>query len=207
MRAFAPFLSLVLTATVASAQTSPLAPSVAVDGRSQAEWSQLWWQWAASFDRSMSPVADKTGELCHLEQDGPVWFLAGTYGTRRTIRTCDVPRGKYLFFPLINYVVYPAEDGEPHCEHVRQKAARMTDDVSSLVLEIDGVRATNLAVHRQAPAECFDLNERSGGGVYPTAANGYYVMLAPMKPGTHTLNFGGVLPGMSQAVTYTIRVR
>ena len=38
-------------------------------------------------------------------QSGPVWFLADTYGTKRTIRTCTVPRGKHLFFPLINYVV------------------------------------------------------------------------------------------------------
>lgn len=38
-------------------------------------------------------------------QSSEVWFLAGTYGTPRTIRTCRVPRDKYLFFPLINYVV------------------------------------------------------------------------------------------------------
>ena len=207
MRSLVAFLVLILSSAAAPAQTSLLDPSVAVGGRSQAEWSQLWWQWAASFDRSRSPVADKTGALCHLEQEGPVWFLAGTYGTQRTIRTCEVPRGKYLFFPLVNYVFYPAEDGEPHCEHVRMQAAQMTDNASSLVLEIDGVRATNLVVHRQAPAKCFDLNERAGGGIYPAAANGYYVMLAPLKPGTHTLNFGGVLPRMSQAVTYTIRVR
>lgn len=34
----------------------------------------------------------------------------------------------------------------------------------------------------------------------------YYVMLRPLSRGTHTLNFGGILPGMSQAVTYTLHV-
>src|SRR6185436_15739419 len=76
-----------------------------VFGKTQAEWSQAWWQWAGSFDHAESPVADRTGENCHLKQEGPVWFLAGTYGTRRTVRTCTVPQGKHLFFPLINYVV------------------------------------------------------------------------------------------------------
>ena len=42
--------------------------------------------------------------------------------------------------------------------------------------------------------------------VYPSAANGYYVMLRPLPPGRHTLNFGGVLPSMLQAVTYTLIV-
>ena len=151
-------------------------------------------------------MADTTGKLCHLKQDGPVWFLAGTYGTKRTIRTCEVPRGKYLFFPLVNYVFYPVHP-DSTCAYNQERAAEMTNDVSSLVLEIDGVRAKDLTVHRLATEKCFDLNELSGGGIYPAAANGYYVMLAPLKPGSHTLNFGGVLPRMSQAVTYTIHVR
>jgi len=80
-------------------------PTEAVANTSQADWSRAWWQWAGSFNRAESPVADRSGENCHLKQNGPVWFLAGTYGTQRTIRTCKVPRGKYLFFPIINYVV------------------------------------------------------------------------------------------------------
>ena len=42
--------------------------------------------------------------------------------------------------------------------------------------------------------------------VFPSAANGYYVMLRPLSPGKHVLNFGGVLSEMSQAVTYTLTV-
>jgi hypothetical protein len=82
----------------------------------------------------------------------------------------------------------------------------VTEDVSSLVLEIDGKRFTNLEAHRQATRECFDLNALAGGGVSPSAANGYYIMLPPLSRGTHTLNFGGILPGISQAITYTLHV-
>ena len=64
----------------------------------------------------------------------------------------------------------------------------------------------SLESHRQATRDCFDLAERAGGGVFPSAGNGYYIMLRPLGRGTHTLNFGGILPGMSQAVTYTLKV-
>jgi len=177
-----------------------------IAGRSQSDWSRAWWQWAGSFQQYESPIADKTGARCGLKQSGAVWFLAGTYGTGRTIRTCSVPAGKLLFFPLINYIVGPAYAGRTSCESVRGLAREMTDGVSSLVLELDGKVIENLESHRQETRECFDLAERVGGGVFPSEANGYYVMLRPLSRGTHTLNFGGILPSMSQAVTYTLHV-
>jgi hypothetical protein len=196
-------LSLLLLAGAAHAQLVPR--STAIGGKSQVEWSQAWWAWAASFDQDHSPVADRTGRLCHLEQEGPVWFLAGTYGTARTIRVCSVPRGKYLFFPLINYVYYKPPDSEASCADMRRSAAAATDDVSSLVLELDGKRFTGLEAHRLATVGCFDLNARDGGGV-PAAANGYYVMLEPLGIGKHSISFGGRTEAMSQAVTYTLYV-
>lgn len=199
---------LLFVAANASAADLVLPPEAKVEGRSQAEWSQLWWQWAFSFERPESPVADLTGERCHLRQEGPVWFLAGTYGTRRTIRTCKVPRGKFLFFPLINYVVMPTRDGATTCDSVRNSARRMTDLPESLVLDIDGQRVQQLERHRQATDECFNVMGRRDGAppAYPSAANGYYVMLNPLPPGNHEINFGGILPGMAQAVTYTLTV-
>jgi hypothetical protein len=186
--------------------TTLVPPSEKIAGRSQADWSRLWWQWAESFADYESPIADKKGSRCQLKQAGAVWFLAGTYGTHRTIRTCTVPAGKYLYFPLINYVVYPRSGYSLPCKQATDTAAAMTEDVSSLVLEVDGKLFKNLETHRQPTKECFDLAALAGGGVTPSAANGYYIMLRPLSRGTHTLNFGGILPGMSQAVTYTLHV-
>lgn len=183
-------------------------PAEAVAGASQSEWSRRWWQWAGSFDHADSPVADRTGALCGHKQGEDVWFLAGTYGTRRTVRTCTVPRGKHLFFPLINYVVHPQAEGASSCMQVMGTAARITEQVSNLLLEVDGVRHTDLEKHRQATVGCFDLGALAEpkARIFPAAANGYYVMLKPLPPGKHVLNFGGVLPSMAQAVTYTIVV-
>lgn len=191
-----------------AAETFLVPPDQSVAGTTQSEWSRAWWQWAGSFEQSASPVADRTGDLCASKQRGDVWFLAGTYGTRRTIRRCTVPRGKYLFFPLINYVVAPTAPGSTNCMSVMSRAARLTEQVSSLLLEVDGIRHADLALHRQPTGGCFDLGAMAEPAtrMFPSAANGYYVMLKPLPPGTHTLNFGGALPGMLQAVTYTLVV-
>lgn len=184
-------------------------PSESFKGVSQSEWSRRWWEWAGSFESSESPIADQTGELCASKQTGDVWFLAGTYGTKRTVRTCTVPYGKYLFFPLINYVVTPAYDGSTSCMSAMSLAARMTEQISNLILEVDGIRHQNLATYRQATIGCFDLgiSAKPKIRIFPSAANGYYVMLKPLPRGTHTLNFGGALPSMLQAVTYTLIVK
>lgn len=191
------------------AQESPaLPPDRPVAGLSQAEWSRVWWQWAASFERSESPVADTSGALCDRGQRGPVWFLAGTYETVRTTRSCHVPHEKFVFFPLINYVVTPRGNRHPTCADVSGLAAATTDGVSNLIVELDGVRIQGLAGYRQVTRQCFDLaaGARPAAPIFPSAANGYYVMLKPLAPGRHVLHFGGILPGIAQALTYTLDV-
>lgn len=212
MKLFASLAALMASVTAllhGSSQTGPVvAPERPVQAISQAAWADAWWQWAGSFDRDDSPVADRRGDKCHLKQSGPVWFLAGTYGTHRTIRRCRVPHGKYLFFPLINYVMMPRADGTSRCANLAAGAKQLTDAASLLVLDIDGHRVPDLARYRQASEHCFDMGTRMQPRyrVYPSAANGYYVMLRPLERGTHVLNFGGALPSMRQAVTYTLIV-
>lgn len=183
-------------------------PDEIVSEKTQADWSRDWWQWAGSFSRSESPIADTDGSLCGNGQSGPVWFLAGTYGTSRTERTCSIPSGKYIFFPLINYVVMPRSNTAT-CESVRATAHRITDNPAVLLTDIDGVQLDNPEAHRQATNECFNMGARAvpEKDIYPSAANGYYVMLRPLDAGMYELNFGGILPSMSQAVTYTLHVQ
>jgi hypothetical protein len=78
-----------------------------------------------------------------------------------------------------------------------------------LLVDLDGLRLDSLKAHRQATGECFNMGERAvpKTQIYPSAANGYYVMLRPLAAGRYELNFGGVLPNMSQAVTYTLHVQ
>lgn len=191
-----------------SADAELIPPSETVAGKSQRELSKLWWQWAWSFDPASSPVADLTGEFCASRQRGEVWFLAGTYGTARTIRNCIVPQGKTLFFPLANYVVYATPGSGRGCMSLMSEVAAFTDDPAALVLELDGKRLPVGPESRQVLQECFDLGEQTQPPmrVFPAAANGYYVAIRPLRRGIHTLNFGAILPSLQQAVTYTIVV-
>lgn len=202
-----------MCATAAAASPPPypkdiVPPFVSVESVSQGAWSVRWWQWAASFLPDESPVADLTGRLCANGQEGPVWFLAGTYESRLVTRACTVPRGRYLFFPIINYVVAPRANGTLTCSEAMSSAREMTDDPSILVAEIDGVKLEHLRQYRQASPRCFDLALRAKNdmSINTTAANGYYLMLAPLPPGRHTLRFGGRLPALTQAVSYILTV-
>ena len=200
---------LLICMSAQAADPNLVEPGRRVAGSSQAEWTRAWWQWAASFDQSRSPVADTTGALCASGQQGPVWFLAGTYGTGRAVRTCTVPAGKYLFFPLINYVMFPRQDDDVSCSALVQGAKDVTDGVSNLVLRVDGRDIEGLGVQRLSSQGCFDLGKRKRPPeiVFPVAADGYYAMLKPLAPGRHTLEFGGVLSSMTQAISYTLDVK
>ncbi len=67
-----------------------------------------WMQWALSLPNDVNPIVDTTGDLtgdlCPVGQRGPVWFLAGTFfgSTAPVKRTCMVPEGTTLLFPVIN---------------------------------------------------------------------------------------------------------
>jgi hypothetical protein len=185
-----------------------LPPHAKVAGQSQSTWSERWWQWAYSFDRTRSPMTDQTGSLCGASQSGDVWFLAGSFDTRPVRRKCTVPQGKYIFFPLINFVVYPSQQVSLSCELATRTAERKMDDISTLVVEVDGAAVPGLERHRQASSSaCFDAAARVGGGLSPSAANGYYVMLKPLAAGQHTLRFGAELPSFRQEVVYELTVK
>jgi hypothetical protein len=196
----------ICTSTLAGAayaqQNILVPPKQSIAGTPQVDWSYKWWQWAFSFDRVRSPVADQTGAMCASRQSGDVWFLAGTYGTKRVVRACTVPFGKTLFFPLINYVAFRAEQSTEPCMSLAARASALVNEPSALILEVDGKRYENLSRHRLA-TPCFSVVP----GEKPDAvSDGYYVAIQPLPRGKHILNFGGALPTLMQAVTYTLIV-
>jgi hypothetical protein len=44
-------------------------------------------------------------------QRGPVWLLAGTFSGGSATRSCSIPQGEWLFFPVVNYVNF----NTPNC--------------------------------------------------------------------------------------------
>lgn len=77
-------------------------------GKTYGQWAAAWWQWALSAPTPVNPLVDPVGADCAAGQSGSVWFLAGTFGGAVT-RTCNVPVGRSLFFPVANNVFIATE--------------------------------------------------------------------------------------------------
>jgi hypothetical protein len=175
-----------------------------IGDRTPAMWSARWWMWAASPQHGSLAVRDLEGTQCGAGQEGEVFFLAGTFADRPVQRTCRVPAGKFLFFPIVAYIVMP--NGAPNCSSHASTAAAMTDEPSALFAELDGVAIPKLEARRVATGDCFNVNAMSRGPPLESASNGYWLMLRPLKPGKHVLHFGGTLPSLRQDITYTLVV-
>jgi hypothetical protein len=221
----------------AHAQGNPnpriLPPNSKPYGLSYGEWGAEWWKWAIGIPLEENPLLDETGESADVDQAGPVWFLAGNFGGA-TERTITVPVGKALFFPIINAAWWAPEDLEFAAdvaeslgldpddltdeELLRLLASFSIDSVTELSLSVNGVAMKDLTRYRaESPAfliEDADLLEDFG---YPpldsrlAVADGYWIMLAPLPVGQHTIHFAGavdneILGEFGVDVTYNITV-
>jgi hypothetical protein len=170
-------------------------------GLTYGQWSAQWWQRALSIPSSNSPLKDPTGANCDVNQQGHVWFLAGTTGNpidEPVMRTCTIPVGKAILFPIINGECSTAEgNGDTEAE-LRACAKSQMDGVTFLQASIDGVPLNNLKMFRAAsPLFQFTAVEDNPFGIPAgttnSVADGFWVMLHPLRPGTHTISFGGSL--------------
>ena len=218
-------LPLLLASAVAAQNPNPtvLPPNSKAHGMSCDEWGDAWWQWALSIPADVNPLLDSTGEFAAVGQSGSVWFLAGTQGGT-VERTVTVPAGKALFFPIFNsvWVNFPELGDDPWSE-VQEAFARAligdsVDNAPPLSCEIDGRPVKNITAYRcQTPDDgeyLVDIPqddiwglttffELDPGWYGPSVSDGYFLMLAPLSAGQHTIHFAadGFLD-----VTYNITV-
>ena len=68
---------------------------------SYSEWTGKWWQWAYSVPKNVNPSYDDSGRYCSEGQNGPVWFLTGSY-KHKVDRYCNIPAGKSVLFTILN---------------------------------------------------------------------------------------------------------
>jgi hypothetical protein len=198
-------------------------PQSASHGRTYGEWAAAWWQWALSIPADHSPGLDATGADAAQGQSGPVWFLAGVFGTTEPVeRTITIPSGKALFFPVINFVWISTGPTDPQtAEGIREIIEPAADAVTGLACKIDGVPVKHLTAYR-AESPLFDVTLPAGDifgagpATYgPSMDQGYYLMLTPLSPGKHTIHFKGSMPAtidpywtpFSLDVTYHITVK
>jgi len=199
-----------------------------VYGRTMGEWSAEWWQWAFSIPVSIHPLFNNPD--CSVGQFGPVWFLGGSFVSNTAVRSCTVPAGKLIYFPILNTEDSSLEESFNNgCEDPTfggtiaglRKCADGGMNGVSVSAEIDSVSVPHLAERSrtQSPAFGFTLPDENllkittgnpylAGSYFPSAGDGYYLMLPPLRPGNHVIHFHGAGAGGSFTldITYHLTV-
>jgi hypothetical protein len=186
-------------------------------GMTYSEWSARWWQWATSMPLDNHPLADTAD--CSRGQFGPVWFLGGNFsGSSGGTRKCTVPAEKALFFPIVNVDCSSLETGDFYGATAKERrtcARGIIDHVTDLAVEIDGVSLKNLTKYRAtSPNIVFALAPLPNvlgvvAGSGELVGDGYYLLLAPLSSGQHTIHFKGTFSqwGVTIEETYYLNVR
>lgn len=186
-----------------------------------AKWWQWAFSIVPKDQNPLVHTTDDTGKLCAEGQSGNIWFLGGSIGavdkphTDFTVdRKCNVPAGKQLFIPIVNLEGSTVEGNGNTPEELAQYAKANMDFAlqtsSGIFASIDGVPLKNLdpknTPYRVAsgpftftlPPDSIDTFcgpnfDQQCPAVKDTnaAADGVYLLLAPLPKGQHEITFGG----------------
>jgi hypothetical protein len=198
-----------------TASAAPPVVQLQTFGSSYGELSARWWQWAFSIPASINPQLDTTGANCGQGQVDDVWFLAANFGGT-SVRSCTIPAGKPIFFPVINSATFKPFGFETLLD-LRRQNADFIDAVSELSCTIDGSAVPNLAKFRvRSPS--FTVIAPPKGLVAPgqlslpantdsIVSDGYWLLLSPLALGQHEIKFHASTTGGFQLdVTYTLTI-
>ncbi len=192
-------------------------------GLSYAAWGARWWQWSYSIPLGVNTSAnDPTGAQCGINQNGGVWFLAGTTGGTAT-RSCTIPAGEAIFFPIVDAINdYPCPEpppfepapGQSLEAFLTEGAKGFIDPVTVLEVDLDGksfgdlfsYRATSKLFAFTGAADLTAIDSCVTGSPQLAVADGYWIMLRPLAVGGHTLHFKGSGPAISTEVTYHLTI-
>jgi len=184
-------------APVQAQQTPQVLPRKSAPyGKSYGEWSAQWWKWGMSLPVQGHPFIDSPGFDVTEGQSGDVWFLGAPFGT--VARTCTIPSGKALFLGVVNAEASNLEGlGDTEAEQ-RATAEFLADHILNPSCTIDGVVVANISSYRVSSPQ-FTFTAPSPwifgdtGGTGTSVSDGYFVMLAPLSVGQHTIHLGGAL--------------
>jgi hypothetical protein len=150
-----------------------------------------------SIPSNINPASDSNGANCAQSQSGPVWFLAGST-TGKAERSCNIPAGKAILFPIFDsecsYAEYPKLKTESDLRNCAMSSVSQTSRVEAIV---DGISLQSSQMPKvQSPLFdfIFPNNNIFGApaGHSQSVAVGYYVFLKPLPVGKHEISFKAV---------------
>jgi hypothetical protein len=167
-------------------------------GKSYPEWVAAFWKWGLEYPIEGHPFLDHETFDLSLRQSGKVWFWAAPdFGER----TCTLPAGKALFLTLRDVECSSLEAPDSGFfaeteEAQRELAKYWADHIEDVFCTIDGVPVKNLEAYRFSSPQ-FEFTAPTPwifgetGGTGTGVGDGYFLMLAPMAKGEHTIHYGG----------------
>jgi hypothetical protein len=191
-------------------------------GKTYGQLAAEWWKWVLENPATGSAILDPTGADCGAHQSDHVWFLAGSLSGGNIERTCTVPKGTFLFFPIVNalYGAFLTDPDDTRTEaFVRAQVQCVVG--ADVHAEIDGVpvnapqqylEQSSLFITHFPADNVFGVTPDIVPGMTldPTVDSGYYLYLNPLTPGTHTIHFSSGLGtstcALGQDVTYHLTV-
>ena len=206
-----PIVALALTlglSQYAWANVQIVPPNNDVAGQSQLFWAQAWWQWALGVPAPNNPLTDTTGADAGVNNNGPVFFLAGNFGGV-SARTITVPAGKPVFFPVLDSFFVPINlDGtfnpSPCTSPLTLTCAIETASFTQadMAAQIDGMDIPQITHYRQPSTSYFSVSLPANNVLGVTGPNqccadlwvqdGFYITLDNLSVGSHVLQFQGV---------------
>jgi hypothetical protein len=214
---------MVIGALLALLVAAPMAFGEVANGSAASEQarelSAAWWPWALEKSTAASPLNGSYdgGPQCDGQaangslQD--VWFLAGTITSEKVERTCTVPTGREIFFPVFNLLDFNVPGAQTE-EELQKEVVGWTNDALAhpkrpLFATVDGVPVEMKRL--ASPSDLFHYTIESGDyltvfgvepGPYVGVTDGVWVTLPPLSKGYHTIHFGG----NGQNNTYNLKV-
>lgn len=168
---------------------------------SYGQWTVKWWRWFLTAPTSRSPVLDTSGEYAAENQPtSDIWFLAGKLGNEDKSlpsRSCIIPRGRSILFPVINCEANPLE--YPELKTEQELIDHVTADENTIIEKVCFLDRKSIPVQRvKSDPSIFEVTINEDNifniqGEKSTIAygDGYWVFLKPLSPGIHELSFQG----------------
>ena len=175
-------------------------------GKSYGEWAASFWQWSLALPLTGHPFLDTPEYNFSAGQSGHVWYWSSPDGP--ITRTVTMPAGKALFLTIRDVETSSLETvnsgfhGDTEAEQ-RANSKYFADHIVNVFCIIDGEPVKHLEAYRFATPQ-FEFTAPTPwifGGPEPTDPNiggtgtsvgdGYFLMMAPMSKGHHTIHYGG----------------